>query len=166
MDENNRNFILAIVLSIVIHMRHSYKPRNTLEVVDDEGRVRTAPLSEGAEMLPGLIVYRFAHSLYYANANLFAEEVLSVVDSASPRAEWFCLEASAIADVDISASETLREVHGQLGERGVRFVVSNLGSEVRRTLAHYGTTELLGDDAIFDSVRDVRHAFEARRRTP
>jgi len=158
--------ILAIVLSIVIHMRHSYKPRNTLEVVDDEGRVRTAPLSEGAEMLPGLIVYRFAHSLYYANANLFAEEVLSVVDSASPRAEWFCLEASAIADVDISASETLREVHGQLGERGVRFVVSNLGSEVRRTLAHYGTTELLGDDAIFDSVRDVRHAFEARRRTP
>lgn len=49
-----------------------------------------------------------------ANANQFLEEVRELIDDADPAVEWLCIEASAVADVDYTAAETLRQVVAQL----------------------------------------------------
>jgi MFS superfamily sulfate permease-like transporter len=156
-----QGILLAIFLSVVVHLRNSYRPKNTLEVMRSNGTIDTTPLDQRSELLPGLIVYRFAHSMYYANANLFSEEVLELVEHADPPLSWFCLEASAVADVDITAGDTLREIHGQLAERGVRLVLCNINDDVRTELGRYGTLELIGEDAVFDSVDEMRRGFTA-----
>jgi high affinity sulfate transporter 1 len=156
-----QGILLAIGLSVVVHMRNSYRPKNSLEVLRNDGSLHSAPLEERSELLPGLLVYRFAHSMYYANANLLSEEVLELVDEADPPVSWFCVEASAVADVDITAGDTLRELHGQLEERGVRLVLCNLHDDTRTELDRYGAIELIGADAVFDSVASMRAGFEA-----
>ncbi|MGA9279390.1 SulP family inorganic anion transporter [Ilumatobacter sp.] len=157
-----QGILLAIFLSIVIHLRASYKPRNTLEAIGTDGAVHTTPLEDHAEMVPGLVVYRFAHSMYFANANQFSEEVLELVDGAEETPEWFCVEATAVAGVDITSADTLHELYDQLRDRGVRLVIANLSDDARSALDHYGTTEIIGGDAVYPNIAAVRAAYAAR----
>src|SRR5210317_1015532 len=43
-----------------------------------------------------------------------SEEILHLVNAAEPPVRWFCLDASAVDDVDYSAAETLRSIYGIL----------------------------------------------------
>ena len=45
------------------------------------------------------MVYRFTHSIYYANAQQFTEEIGDLVHQASPPLCWLCLDAAAIDEV-------------------------------------------------------------------
>ena len=60
--------VLAIVASIVDHLRHSYSPLNSVLVKSAEGHWQPVPVGPGARTEEGLVVYRFGTSLYYANA--------------------------------------------------------------------------------------------------
>ena len=67
--------VLAIAVSIVAHIRHSYHPYDRL-LVRFEGKVwKNLPLDSGVQARQGLLIYRFGASLYYANASRFGEEV-------------------------------------------------------------------------------------------
>ncbi|MBY5162670.1 SulP family inorganic anion transporter [Salsipaludibacter albus] len=161
-----QGILLAIFLSIVIHLRRSYKPRNTLVARNPDGVIESFPLDTARTLRPGLVVYHFAHSLYYANANQFAEEVLELVEQVDPPIDWFCLEASSVADVDYSAAETLRQVVGQLAGHDAKLVLSGLSDDVRDELETFGTLELVGDDAVFATVHDVIEAHRQQTGGP
>ena len=70
-----QGIILAIVLSLVEHLYHSYRPFDTLVTVSPEGRTTFAAVSEGTQAAAGLAVYAFGANLYYANATRFTEEI-------------------------------------------------------------------------------------------
>ena len=59
---------LAVVASIVDHLRHSYSPLNSVLVKSPAGHWHAAPVGPGARTEEGLVIYRFGTSLYYANA--------------------------------------------------------------------------------------------------
>ena len=101
-----QGILLAIVLSIIDHLRRSYKPNDTVLVRTRDDKLASRPAAEGGQAAPGLVVYRFAASLYYANANRFSEEVRHLTGGDSG-VRWLCLDAGAVADVDYSAAETL-----------------------------------------------------------
>jgi len=103
-----QGILLAIVLSLVDHTRLGYRPRNALLVPSATGGWKPQPVSTLAEALPGLAIYRFTHSIYYANVQQLTEEVTGLATHADPPLRWLCLEASAIDDVDYSAAEALR----------------------------------------------------------
>ncbi len=66
---------VAVAVSIVAHIRHSYHPYDRL-LARFEGKVwRSLPLDSGVQARKGLLIYRFGASLYYANASRFHEEV-------------------------------------------------------------------------------------------
>jgi MFS superfamily sulfate permease-like transporter len=60
--------VLAVVASVVDHLRHSYSPLNSVLVKSPTGHWRTVPITPGARTEDGIVVYRFGTSLYYANA--------------------------------------------------------------------------------------------------
>ncbi len=153
--------LLAIFLSLVIHLRLSYRPRNALLGRDSDGHVASMPLEDRHELVPGLVVYRFSHSLYYANANQFQEEVVALLDEDTPPA-WLCLDASAVADVDYTAGETMRQVHDELAAKDVRLVVCDVSDDVHAELERLGVVDLLGADAIKAGVDEVVADFRRR----
>jgi sulfate permease, SulP family len=154
-----QGILLAIVLSILIHIRHGYKPKNAVLSVDSTGRPHMVPVSSRAQVLPGLMIYRFHHSMYYANAELFSQEVLGLVNTAQPPLSWFCIDATAVDDVDFSAAATLRETFKLLKEKGVRLVLAEVEEDIRRELALSGVTDLIGKDAFFETIGDVEDAY-------
>jgi SulP family sulfate permease len=156
-----QGILLAIVLSILFHTRHGYKPKNSVLEVDDSGKEHMVPVSTHYQVIPGLVIYRFNHSLYYANAELFSQEVLDLVNTADPPLTWFCLVATAIDDIDFSAAATLKETFELLKEKGVRLVLVDADDHIRRELDLSELTELFGKEAFYETVEDVETAFRA-----
>jgi len=158
-----QGIILAIILSIVDHLRISYHPRDTYVVPTATGRT-SVPVDASTppvEAVPGLIVYRFGASLYYANANRFVEEIRAIVAS-DAGLRTICIDAGGIGDVDYTGGETLTSLVAELREHDVALVLADVSGDVRARLSRYGFVELVGEDAFYEGLGDVlRSAPEA-----
>jgi SulP family sulfate permease len=160
--------LLAIVMSLIEHLRHSYRPHNTLLVHNAAGHLASVPVpdqpevSESLALQPGLVVYRFGASLYYANADRLETEV-GALTGPDRDVAWFCLDGGPLGDVDFSAGETLRSLVEELTGRQIRFVVAQAIDPVRQLLDRFGITDVIGEDAYFDSIPEMMEAFEHRQ---
>ena len=157
-----QGILLAIALSLIDHTRRGYHPKNALLMPGESGVWKPQPVASQAQAAPGLMIYRFTHSMYYANSQQLSEEVTNLVNSAQPPLRWFCMDASAVDDVDYSAAETLRALHGILHEKGIRLVVAQVMEEVKDK-SRYELRQLFGDDAFFDTLGDVMQAYQAQK---
>ena len=149
-----QGIILAIVLSLIDHTRRGYRPKNALLVPADSGNWLTHPVASNSEAQPGLAIYRFTHSMYYANAELFSEEITTLANNAEPPLRWLCIDASAVDDVDFSAAESLRSLFATLKDKGIRLVVAQVMEDVEES-SRYHLKDLFGEDAFYDTLDDV-----------
>jgi SulP family sulfate permease len=155
-----QGIILAMALSIVEHIYHSYRPFDQVLVETPDG-IEAAPDGATTQLATGLVVYQFGASLYYANATRFTAEVMDIVDEADPPLRWFVLVGSAMGDVDYSGADALRQVHEELASRGITLVLVNLSSRVRALLDAYHLTARIGNGNFYESVTDAVAAYRA-----
>jgi MFS superfamily sulfate permease-like transporter len=132
-------------------------------LVQRESGWQPQPVATAAEAAPGLVVYRFTHSLYYANAQQLTDEVSFLADRAVPPMRWLCLDVSAVDDIDYSAAEVVRSVYARLRARGVRLVVTGVMGDVQEA-SRYRFTQLFGRDAFYDRLDDVLKAYREQSR--
>ncbi|MFZ2088686.1 MAG: SulP family inorganic anion transporter, partial [Desulfobaccales bacterium] len=151
--------LLALFLSLAIHTRHGYRPKNSLIVLDPGGGWKSQTLDSQAQTLPGLLMYRFTHGMYYANAGVLAEEVTRLVKEAHPPLSWFCIGATAVDDVDFTAAATLRTLHGILRDKKVKLVFVGVTPGVYAQLKLSGLVDLVGPDAFYTSGSELISAF-------
>jgi len=149
-----QGIILAIVLSLIDHTRRGYRPKNVVLVPAASGLWQARPVTTGVQALPGLLIYRFAHSMYYANSQQLSEEILHLVNAAEPALRWLCLDASAVDDVDYSAEETLRSIYSILKEQKIRLVVAQVLDDVKAE-NRYHLSQLFGEDAFYETLGEV-----------
>jgi MFS superfamily sulfate permease-like transporter len=157
-----QGILLAIVLSVLGHVRRHYQPHNKIVTWDADGHRTLIRAEPGVTSEPGLILYRFSVGLFFANAAGFADQVRSLVEVPAPP-RWLVLVADGIDDVDYTGGRTLVEVARRLADRGVTFAIATADPRVRRELDRYGVTELIGADRYFDTVEAARDAFRAAR---
>ena len=150
-----QGILLAMALSIVEHIYHSYRPYDTLVVETAEHGIHTTSLEGGSQITPGVAVYRFGSGLYYANAARFTEEIMTLVEQAQPPLTRLLILGSAIADVDYSGSDSLRQVHEELGRKGVTLAFADLSPAVRRQLDAYGLIEQVGAANVYESLLEA-----------
>jgi len=151
---------LAVVASIVDHLRHSYSPLNSVLMKSPAGHWHAAPVRPGARTEEGLVVYRFGTSLYYANAAKLLEDVATLAGHGGPL-RWLVLDCAAIGDVDYTASAVLTKVIEHVHQRHVRLVLSSVLDPVRQQLDGYGICAALGADAFYDTPGQALEAFHA-----
>ena len=150
---------IAIVLSVIAHLRHSYRPLNLLLVPKAGGNMRTIPLEEQQQAIEGLLIYRFGSNLYFANENLFTEEIVELATNITSL-KWFCICASNIGDVDFTSAQTLKKVYTYLKKRDITLVLSDVVTPVMNELDRDGIIKMIGKDHIFESVQDVMVAYK------
>jgi sulfate permease, SulP family len=161
-----QSILLAIVLSLVVHTRHGYRPKNMIVVPDDAQGWRLQPVSAPGQALPGLMIYRFMHNMYYANIQLLIEELAALARGANPPLHWLCIDVTAVNDVDFTAAEALRTIHDFLAGEGVRLVFSGVVEEVELEFARSKLTERFGRDAFFPNLAAVVTAYGVKSRMP
>ena len=152
--------VLAVVASIIDHLRYSYNPRNSVLVKSPAGHWQPAPVRPGARTEEGLVVYRFGSSLYYANASRLIDDVMALVGHGAPL-RWMVLDGVAIGDVDYTAAAGLTRVIEHLRKRRIRLAVSSVLGPVREQLDRYGISAALGPGAYYDTPGEALEAFHA-----
>jgi sulfate permease, SulP family len=149
---------LAVVASIVDHLRHSYSPLNSVLLKSPGGHWRPVPVTPGARTEEGLVIYRFGTSLYYANAARLLKDVAALAGGGSPL-RWMVLDCAAIGDIDYTASTVLARVVEHVQRRHVRFVLTDVLGPVRHQLDGYGISAALGEGAYYDTPGEALQAF-------
>ena len=156
--------VLAVVASIVDHLRHSYSPRDSVLVKSPAGHWQPAPVEPGARTEEGLVVYRFGTSPYYANAPKLLDDITALAGHGSPL-RWMVFDCAAIGDIDYTASAVLSRVVEHLHRRHIRLVVSTVLGPVRQQLDRYGISAALGPGAYYDTPGEALEAYHAARVT-
>ena len=156
-----QGILLAILLSLIIHTRHGYKPKNYLLMRDQNGELRVTSMDSRAQVEPGLMIYRFNHSMYYANTEHLTQEVRELVNTAASPLKWFCIDAVAVDDIDFSAAEALREIYKMLHEKGICLVMADLQDDVYKELQRSGLVDILGPKGIYETTTEVIQAFKS-----
>ncbi len=151
--------VVAVIASVIDHLRHSYHPRNSVLVKSPAGHWKAFPVTPGARTEPGLVVYRFGTSLYYANASRLVDDMRTLAQGSPFR--WLVLDCAAIGDIDYTASSVLAEAIRQLHERHIRFIVADILDPVRKQLDRYGISAALSPDAYYDTPGQALEAFQA-----
>lgn len=146
---------IAIVLSLLRHVRHSYRPHTTVLSPDTAGRWSPGPSRAGLESAPGLIVYRFGADLFYANEHQFANEVQQLIDAAPHPVRWFVIDASAITDLDYSAGRSLNALCAKLATRGVTVIFGRVTPYLRSDMDRHGVTSVIGSSNIFETLHEA-----------
>ncbi|MSY07147.1 MAG: STAS domain-containing protein, partial [Actinobacteria bacterium] len=151
--------VLAMILSVINHLRRSYRPNDTVLTLGADGHLHAVPLHDGVPISPGVVVYHFSASIYFANAERFRNEVLALSGIDGGAIKIVVIDASGIADIDYSGGQMMLELVEQLAERDVRMVIANAPADVRREFIIYGVADLLGENSNFETVSSALRAF-------
>jgi MFS superfamily sulfate permease-like transporter len=108
-------------------------------------------LHPDADLLPGLVVYRFDAPLIFANARTFGEEIRGIAEQ-HPDVRWIVIAAEPITDVDTTASDMLQELDGWLNERGISLVFAEMKDLVRRKIERYELTRTINAAHFFATL--------------
>jgi high affinity sulfate transporter 1 len=152
--------VLAIVASIVDHLRHSYSPLNSVLVKSPAGHWRPIPVAPGARTEDGLVIYRFGTSLYFANVPKLVDDVMTLTGHGGP-VRWLVLDCTAIEDIDYTASVVLARLAGELQRRHVRLALSTVLGPVQKQLDRYGIGAALGPGCYYGTPTEALEAFHA-----
>jgi MFS superfamily sulfate permease-like transporter len=150
-----QGILLAIALSLMQHVRHSYRPHAMMLVPDEHERWIPIPATPGKDTQSGLVIYRFGGDLFYANIDHFANEVLALVEHAPAPVRWFVIDAAAITDIDYSAAQALRDLVDELTRRGASLVFARVSQYLRSDLDRHRITAALGERRIFGTLHEA-----------
>jgi high affinity sulfate transporter 1 len=152
-----QGILLAVILSLLQHVHHSYRPHIGVMMRDASGTWRIEEPTPGKMAEPGLVMFWFGRDLFYANVAFFAERARRLVSESPSPVRWLVIDASAITGLDFSAGCALAELHQDLAKAGVVLGMVEVPEKHQVDLEQMGLVAQIGAGRIFDS----RHACVA-----
>ncbi len=156
---------VAVALSLLEMGQRLARPRSAVL-----GRVPGIPGMHNvsdypdSETLPGLVIYRYDAPLFFANIGDLRRKVQRIVDEeqrAYPdtRLCWLLLNVEAVTEVDITASDGLKQIHGDLKAQGIRLGLVRIKRELYQPLQRAGVIDLIGHDLLFPTLPVAEAAY-------
>ncbi|MET3228245.1 UNVERIFIED_ORG: high affinity sulfate transporter 1 [Burkholderia sp. 1263] len=147
--------LVAVALSLLRHVRHSYRPHTMILAPGQDGVWVPVPAVPGIETAPGLIVYRFGADLFYANDHFFVDDTRRLIADAPSPVRWFVIDASAITDVDYSAARSVGELCESLKHGGIGVIFARVNRYLRSDMDRHGITPIVGASCIFGTLHEA-----------
>jgi sulfate permease, SulP family len=151
--------LLALVLSLLQHVRHSYEPSVGVKTRTTDGQWQMSPLEPGRMAAPGLIVYWFGSDLFYANIDRFGHQARKLATESPSPMRWLVVDAGAITSVDYTAGGTLKELVKDLAQHGVELVFAHISESLKADLDRQGLNEVIGPERQFETLRECLAAY-------
>ena len=150
---------VAVVASLLALIRRAYRPRIAVlghvpheASADENFQFRSVDRHPEYETIPGLVLFRFANELFFANASYFRDETLRLVDESNPPARTVLVDASVISHADTTALAMLDDLLDQLQLRGVTLEFARARTDLMDLLDRTGISERIGPAGFHRSV--------------
>jgi SulP family sulfate permease len=158
--------VLAISLSLLIIVLRAASPSTAiLGRMPGTDTYRDTADHADAEVVPGLLVYRFDAPLFFANASRLRDDILDAISVGDPPISAVILDAESIYDIDSTGAQVLDELLDALDERDVTFALARVRTEIRDELAASGIEARVGTERIYLEIDDAVRAHVSRGRS-
>ena len=142
---------IALAMGVIIwNVWHPYSA--VLARVDGIKGFHDVRRHPDGRFVPGLVLFRWDAQLFFANAEIFREQVNLAVAQAPTPTRCVVVAADAITDVDVTAADTLVALYRELDQHGITLWFAGLKGPAKDRLRHYGTLAILGDDIFSPTV--------------
>lgn len=156
--------LVAVALSLLDLIRRVARPHDAVEgLVPGLAGMHNIEDHADAELVPGLLVYRYDATLFFANADHFASRARAAIASTSTPLRWFVLNAEAIVSIDLTGCDALEALRAELEEQGVVFAMARVKQDLRDSLKPTGLIDRIGPDRIFPTLPTALAAYDASR---
>ena len=112
-----------------------------------------------AQVLAGVVVFRWEAPLFFANARSFRDRVRQLVSERRPA--WVVVQCEAITDVDVTAAGMLEQLDRELNAAGVHMAFAELRSRLQTLIRDYGLFETLDRDHFYPTLDAAVEAIES-----
>ncbi len=114
-----------------------------------------------AERDNGILVLRVDAQFYFGNADYLKDIVNEHIEEAGDAVQSVVIEAASVNQLDASADTLLREIAGDLKERGISLYFANVKQPVMSVMEKSGFDRLLGVNHFFMELDEaVRYAVQ------
>ncbi len=153
--------VAAIALSVLDLLRRVARPHDAvLGIVPGMAGMHDVDDYPSAQVVPGLMIYRYDSPLFFANAEDFRTRALASVDEAETPVRWFVLNAEAVSEVDITAADALEELRKELDRRGIVVGIARMKEELREELRRTAFLRHVPPDRIFATLPTTVEAYQ------
>ncbi|MEQ8202764.1 MAG: sodium-independent anion transporter, partial [Smithellaceae bacterium] len=114
-----------------------------------------------AKCIPGLVLFRWDAPLFFANAEIFRDQVLRAVAEAPSPVNWVVVAAEPITDVDVTAADMLTGLDAALHQAGMDLFFAEMKGPVKDRLKRYGLFTRLGIDNFFPTIEQAVERYLA-----
>jgi high affinity sulfate transporter 1 len=158
---------LAVALSLLLVFWRAWRPYSAVL-----GRVEGVKGYHDISRYPearqpgGLILFRWDAPLFFANAELFREEIEAAIAEAATPTRWVVVAAEPVTDIDMTAADMLLELVATLEAQGTSLRFAELKDPVKDRLKRYGLFDHLGAEAFFPTIGTAVDGYLAATGTP
>ncbi|MFT3730481.1 MAG: sulfate permease [Hyphomicrobium sp.] len=144
---------LAVIIALVQFLWDAWRPHYAVlgraEGVKGYHDISRYP---DARRIPGLVLFRWDAPLFFANAELFQECVITAVENAPTRVRWVVVASEPITNVDVTAADVAVELIHALRQSGIVLCFAELKDPVKDKFKRFGLEEQLGRHAFFPTI--------------
>jgi MFS superfamily sulfate permease-like transporter len=152
----------GVVLALILLIHHaSYPAMSELGQLPDD-HFRDISRYPDAERCPGLLILRFENSLFYANADRFANQVKLRIEESTEPVREVLIDCRPVNLIDTTGAGALISLTEELRAKGVRLSLTRVRDALRERMRRTGVESALGEDRIYDTVTEGVKAFKKR----
>jgi len=156
---------IAIVIAVVEFLWDGWRPHSAVlgRVEHIEGFHDIARYPE-AQLIPGLVLFRWDAPLFFANAELFNQRVLDAVKRSPTHVNCVVVTAEPVTSVDVTAADALVELHDTLENASIQLCFAEMKDPVKDKLKRFGLFARFGEKNFFATIDEVVNAYYATQR--
>jgi SulP family sulfate permease len=153
---------LAIGLSLLAFVRRAWDPyRTELASLADVPGFHDLDRHPEGQRVEGLVIARFDAPLFFANGEVFAEHIRSLVHRAPWPVKWVIVAAEPITGLDTTALDELVQLDDELAQDGISMVFAEMKGPIKDRLIRFGESARFDADHFFPTLDNAVDSYKS-----
>ena len=144
---------LAILLAIIEFLWDGWRPHyavlGRVEGIRGFHDIKRYP---HARLVPGMVLFRWDAPLFFANAELFQEKILTAVASSPTPVKRIIVAAEPVTSVDVTSADVIAHLKKTLTESKIELHFAEMKDPVKDKLKRFELFEILGPNIFHPTI--------------
>jgi high affinity sulfate transporter 1 len=151
---------IAIVIAVIEFLWDGWRPDYAvLGRVDGIRGYHDITRYPAARRIPGLVLFRWAAPLFFANAELFHQRLLDAIAESPTPVRRIIITAEPVTSIDVTSADMLAELEHSLTESGVELRFAELKDPVKDKLKRFGLFDRFGAANFYPTIGSAVDAY-------
>jgi len=153
---------LAIVIAVIEFLWDGWRPHfAVLGRVENLRGFHDITRYPEAQLIPGLVLFRWDAPLFFANAELFNSRVLESIAKSPTAVRCVVVTAEPVTSVDVTAADALRELYQNLSVAQIQLCFAEMKDPVKDKLRRFELLHVFGERNFFATIGEAIDSYQA-----